>query len=113
VRRKACGSFTVLAEETPMIDSRTAFDLPTADGTVYVEFAPRLDVGQVELLQTTIQSIRNRQEMVEMLRLFAEQEDLEVEINLDRRSSLVSLQSQPRMPHRREIAPQLVGIVLM
>lgn len=95
-----------------MIDSRTAFDLPTADGTVYVEFSPRLDVGQVELLQTTIQGIRSRREMVEMLRLFAEQEYLRVEINLDHPPSLLSRLPQPRMPHRREIAPQLAGIVL-
>jgi hypothetical protein len=95
-----------------MIHSPTAFDLPTADGTVYVEFSPRLDVGQVELFQTTIQGIRSRQEMVEMLQLFAEQEYLRVEINLDRPPSLVSRLPQPRMPHRREILPQLACVVL-
>ena len=95
-----------------MIDTKTAFDLPTADGIVYVEFSPRLDFGQVELLQTTIQSIRSRQEMVEMLQLFAEQEYLRVEISLDRPPSLISFLPRPRMPHRREIAPQLSGIVL-
>ena len=95
-----------------MINSPTAFDLPTADGTVYVEFSPRLDVNQVEHFQATIQSIRSRQEMVEMLRWFAEQEYLRAEITLDRPPSLVSLLPQPRMPHRREVASQLARSTL-
>ena len=95
-----------------MIDSRTAFDLPTADGTVYVEFSPRLDVNQFEHFQATIQSIRSRQEMVEMLQWFAEQEYLRAEITLNQPPSLVPLLPQPRMPHRREVASQLASSAL-
>lgn len=95
-----------------MIDSPTAFDLPTADGTVYVEFSPRLDANQVEHFQATIQSIRSRQEMVEMLRWFAEQEYLMAEISLDPPPSLVSLVPQSRMPHRRELSSQLAPSAL-
>lgn len=95
-----------------MIDSPTAFDLPTADGTVYVEFSSRLDANQVEHFQATIQGIRSRQEMVEMLRWFAEQEYLRAEISLDPPPSLASLVPQPRMPHRRELSSQLAPSAL-
>jgi len=87
-----------------MIGSPTVFDLPTVDGTVYVEFSPRLDVNQVEHFQATIQSIRSRQEMVEMLRWFAEQEFVRAEISLDQPQTSVALVPQARMPHRREVS---------
>ncbi len=71
------------------------FDLPTADGIVSVTFFPRLNGDQIDFFQSIIHGIRSRQELVESLQWFAQEEDVYAEIMTETPSSVLP---PPRLP---------------
>lgn len=72
------------------------FDLPTADGQITVTFSPGLDAVQFGIFQATIQGVRARAELIELLEQFATEQGVVASIQ----GCQAALQPQLRMPSR-------------